>query len=138
MKDRTYKYFTGEVLYPFGFGLGYSQFDYSNLKLQQFDNKIEVTIDVNNNGEFSGEEVIQVYAKKTDSKVAQPLKRLVGFKRVSLKKGVSEIVEIRIDTQWLKYWDVEKQQYLIEPGEYEIQVGSSSEDNRVKQILNLK
>jgi len=137
MKGRTYKYFDGEALYPFGYGLSYSTFEYSDLYVNQNADKFELTVNIHNSSELAGEEVVQVYAKQIDPNVSQPIKKLIGFKRVNLKKGESKAIEIIIDSVWLKYWDVEKQEYLIEKGEYEIQVGSSSEDIKIKELLRL-
>ncbi len=137
MEGRTYKYFHGETLYPFGFGLSYTNFEFLELEIKKKDKKLELSIAIQNSGELTGEEVIQVYAKKVNPSVSQPIKKLIGFNRIKLENGEIQSIQISIDTDWLRYWDVDQQKYLIEPGEYEIQVGSSSDDIRMKQFIKI-
>jgi len=137
MEGRTYKYFRGELLYPFGYGLSFSEFVYYDMKLKTKDNKIELFVNIKNKGALDGDEILQVYATKKKSQNWRQVKQLVGFKRVSLCQGEEKAVSILIDKKQLQYWDVDQRKYIIEPGEYEIQVGSSSDDIRIKQFIDL-
>jgi len=137
MEGRTYKYFRGEPLYPFGYGLSFSEFTYSDMMLKTKDNKIELVVNIKNDGAWDGDEVIQVYARKKESQNWGQIKQLVGFKRVSLNQDEEKTVSIMIDKKQLQYWDVNQQKYKVEPGEYELQVGSSSDDIRIMQFINL-
>jgi beta-glucosidase len=135
MEGRTYKYYHGEPLYPFGYGLSYTQFQYSNLEVNIDGEKIVASISIKNSGDFDGDEVVQVYARKADPKFWRPIKQLVGFGRISIKKGEQESIKIEIDKKQLQYWDTDDQKYAVEPGTYEFQVGSSSLD--IRQTINL-
>ncbi len=135
MEGRTYKYFRDEPLYPFGFGLSYSEFEYSNLVINQENEKLNLRVTIKNYGDYSGEEVIQVYAAKIDPNFSQPIKKLIGFARIYLLKGEEKTIQISTDPNLLSYWDIGQQKYLIESGEYEIQVAKSSNDVRLRQIV---
>ncbi len=128
MEGRTYKYFRGEPLYPFGYGLSYSDFEYSNLNLTSDNKKIRLTVNIKNLSKIVGDEVVQVYAKKLDSMIPQPIKTLVAFSRINLKENEEKTINIDFDLKRLQYWDTESQQYKVEPGEYGFEVGSSSRD----------
>ncbi len=86
---------------------------------------------------MDGEEVVQVYGRKLDPKNWRPIKQLVGFKRVSLYQGEEKTVSILIDKKQLQYWDIKQQKYLVEAGEYEFQVGTSSTDIKLKITLDI-
>ncbi len=137
MDGRTYRYFGGEPLYPFGYGLSYTKFEYANLKISQNGDKIELQIKVKNTGDFDGDEIVQVYARKIDPKFWRPVKQLVAFKRVTLKSGLSNNLTIPVDTKQLQYWDVETQEYKIEPGTYELLIGEDSDSIRLKINLEI-
>ncbi|MCX6231724.1 MAG: glycoside hydrolase family 3 C-terminal domain-containing protein [Bacteroidetes bacterium] len=136
MKGRTYRYFEGKAQFPFGFGLSYTQFEYSQLLAKITNPKktdsIAISLTVKNSGNYDGDEVVQLYAAKEISKISHPLKTLIGFQRISLKKGESTNIVIKIPASLLAYWDVKDKQYKIEKGDYRIEAGSSSEDIRVK------
>ena len=103
---RTYMYFRGKPLYPFGYGLSYTSFDYSNLRTSAsrlaLDGEITVTVDVTNTGARAGDEVVQMYVRHPDSRVSRPLRELRGFQRVSLRPGETRRVELRTlrSTPW--------------------------------------
>jgi len=137
MNGRTYRYFEGDPLYPFGYGLSYTEFEYSNPKIIQKGEKVELKIEVKNIGYIEGDEVVQLYARKDDPEFWRPIKQLVTFKRILLKSGESKSVVIPIDPQQLQYWDVEAQEYKVEPGIYELMVGGSSADLPLKIKLKL-
>jgi beta-glucosidase len=136
MTNRTYRYFEGRPLYAFGHGLSYTKFDYRSGKLGSKkiapDGKVKVTFTVKNSGKRDGDDVVQLYYRHVDSKVPQPKLSLCGFARVSLKKGKSTRVTIEVPAERLRYWDMEKKQYVVEAGDYEFLVGSSSDEIRLK------
>lgn len=127
---RTYMYFKGEPLYPFGFGLSYTKFAYSNLKLSSSSvsqkKPLEVSFDLTNTGQREGEEVPQLYVKYLDAKVARPLKELKGFKRIGVKPGETRRVTLALSADQLTYWNVEEHQFVVEPGKIQIVIGPSS------------
>jgi beta-glucosidase len=137
MEERTYKYFHGEPLYPFGYGLSYTRFEYSNFEIKIEGEKILSSMSIKNSGEFDGDEVVQVYTRKIDPEFWRPIKQLIGFKRISLKKGEQKFITLDIDKKQFQYWDLGQQKYLVEPGEYEVQVGSSLKDIRLAQKIKL-
>jgi beta-glucosidase len=134
MDGRTYRYFEGEVLYPFGHGLSYTTFDYSNLRARaealSSDGSLTVSVDVTNTGERAGDEVVQLYAAHPQSAVERPLKELKGFERITLDPGETRTVEFVLDVNALAYWDAEAGDWVVEPGRVQLQVGASSEDIR--------
>lgn len=127
---RTYQYFDGEVLYPFGHGLSYTDFQYSGLTVDQQNvtatGTIKLTVTVSNCGNVAGDEVIQLYTKVGKSRVVQPLKTLRDFKRIHLKAGESQIVEFVLLASKLAFWDVTQERYCVEKGIYSLMIGSSS------------
>jgi len=139
---RGYLFDNVSPLYTFGFGLSYSKFEYSNLRLNKSEMTISdschVLIDVTNTGEYVGYEVVQMYIRDCVSSVTRPVKELKGFEKIFLKVGESKIVKILITPKELAFWNI-NMDYVVEPGEFEIMVGSSSSDlNLSKTILNVK
>jgi len=136
MENRTYRYFKGDALFAFGYGLSYTQFEYSQLKTftrnVATDGRLSVTINVKNTGPRAGEEVVQLYVRHLSSPVPQPLHSLAGFKRVALKIGESKDVEFDLPATALRYWSESKDDYVVPTGQFEIQVGASSADIRLK------
>jgi beta-glucosidase len=126
MKDRTYRYFKGEPLYPFGFGLSYSTFQYRSLHLSaskiRSDQKLDVTMDVQNIGERAGDEVVELYLTDLHSSVPVPIRALAGFKRLFLKPKESRHVSFLIEPRQLSVID-DQGRRIIEPGEFLISVG---------------
>jgi beta-glucosidase len=139
---RTYMYFKGEPLYPFGFGLSYSTFAYSNLKTSVVslakDGSITVNVDVENTGKLAGDEVVQLYVKHLNSQVSRPVQELKGFQRVNLKAGERKTVAIPLAAKRLAYWDISKNDWQVERDSIEVRVGSSSADIRLKQTIVVK
>lgn len=136
MKNRTYRYFQGKPLFPFGYGLSYTKFDYGDAKINvekvARHDDIQLSFTLKNTGARDGDEVAQVYFRHIHSCVAQPKLALCAFTRVHLMKGASSAVTMNIPTGRLRYWDVSKKQYIIEPGKYELLIGSSSDDFKLK------
>lgn len=139
---RTYRYYTGTPLYPFGFGLSYTKFDYSNLKLSSNSaspsDTLAVSLTLQNTGQYDGDEVVELYVRNLTPSKPQPIKSLEGFKRVELAKGQSKVVNLNLPVSSLEYFDDQKEDYVVEPGKYEIQVGSSSSDIRLRAVLNVQ
>ena len=136
-KGRTYKYFKGDVLYPFGYGLSYSSFKYSDLKVKDSADKVTVSFRLKNTGKRKGDEVAQVYVRIPETGGIVPIKELKGFRRVPLKPGESRLVEIELDKEQLRYWDTAKEQFIVPTGAFDIMVGASSKDIRLQTIINL-
>ncbi len=140
MRGRTYRYFEGEPLYPFGHGLSYTRFAYSNLKVDRSsvsrDGTAQVSVLVKNTGSRAGDEVVQLYVRAVDSKQFRARKELRGFERVTLKPGEQRRVSFLLTpSRDLTYYDEQRKTYAVDPGKYEIQVGASSEDIRLKTNL---
>ena len=138
---RTYMYFKGQPLYPFGFGLSYTTFKYSGLKTSSptlaKDGSMTVSVNVKNTGQRVGDEVVQLYVKHEKSALEHPAEELRGFKRVALQPGETKTVEIPLAASSLGYWDANKQSFVVEPGKLELRVGASSADIRLKKTISL-
>jgi beta-glucosidase len=137
---RTYMYFKGEPLYPFGHGLSYTTFEYSNLRapvLMSADGRLTVSVDVKNTGERAGEEVVQMYVRHLGSGVARPLKELKGFARVALKPGESKTVRLPLKSEQLTYWDAAQRRFVAEADTVRVMVGGSSADIRLSSDVRV-
>jgi len=141
MTNRTYRYFTGKPLYAFGHGLSYTTFDHTKLALSSASAKpgetVTVKVTVKNSGQRDGDEVVQIYAAAVKPPVPMPLKTLVGFQRVSFKAGETKAVEIVVPVNLLRRWDEVKNQYVVDPGDYRIVAGPSSDQPLGKVTLNV-
>ncbi|MER6369701.1 glycoside hydrolase family 3 C-terminal domain-containing protein [Streptomyces mirabilis] len=124
--DRTYQYFKGRPLYPFGYGLSYTTFRYGAPK--RVDGGYEVA--VTNTGERAGDEVVQLYTHQRASRDKQPLKQLKAYARVSLKPGETKTVRLKVRPSDLAHWDVTRSKWVVESGTYDVLVGASSTDIR--------
>ena len=142
MKGRTYMYSTKTPLYPFGYGLSYTRFEYSDLRPGKSvigkNDSLQVAVNVKNTGGFDGDEVVQLYIKNKASQQPQPIRALRGFKRVSLKKGEAKTIQILLKPEDLRSFDETKNCFVVEAGVYEIQVGASSADIRLKSSITVK
>lgn len=126
-------------LYPFGFGLSYSSFKFNDLALTPVDvNKIRVSFQIENTGQREASETVQIYVRDIESKVKQPLKALKGFEKVKLKPGESKHIEILLDEEAFSFFDIDTNDFIIEPGDFEILVGNSSENLPLSGVINLK
>ena len=140
-KGRTYWFYKGDVLYPFGYGLSYTEFTFGKLEIEEAsirgnDANVELSVDVTNSGSVKGDEVVQVYIKDLESKKIQPSKKLRDFQRISLAPGETRTLVFELDPDDFSYWDPDQKEWIVEPGEFEIQVGSSSEDIRSREKIN--
>jgi len=120
MEGRTYRYFKGEPLYPFGYGLSYTTFAYNNLRLDKSvkaGEPVKVTVDVTNTGEREGEEVVQLYLTDVAASAPVPIRTLVGFDRISLRPGEKRTVTFTITPRQMSLIDAGGKR-VIEPGEF--------------------
>ena len=126
--------------FPFGYGLSYTNFKYDNLKLSSAKISSGKTIDVSftltNTGKYSGEEVVQLYLKDEVAAPVRPVKELKDFKKIFLQPGESKLVTFKIDKEKLSFYD-EKLQWIRQPGTFDLMIGSSSDDIRLKQSFEL-
>jgi beta-glucosidase len=120
-------------LYPFGFGLSYSKFSLSDLKLSQqkvaSGKSMEVSIRVKNDGDLTADEVVQLYTHQRAGSASRPVRELKGFQRVTLKAGESKVVTLALDTNDLGFWSTATRHFAIEPGMFDVWVGNSSTSN---------
>jgi beta-glucosidase len=125
MENRTYRYFRGEPLYPFGYGLSYTTFKYSKIKVAKnvkSGEPLKVTVKVKNTGKMAGDEVAQLYISNLKAAVPVPIKALKGFKRIHLNPGESKVVTFEIAPEAFSIID-ENFKRVIRPGDFMIQVG---------------
>ncbi|MCR4777912.1 MAG: glycoside hydrolase family 3 C-terminal domain-containing protein [Lachnospiraceae bacterium] len=136
---RTYRYFDKPVLYPFGYGLSYAKFDYSDLKCEKEGKELKVSVNVKNTGKLSGDEVTQLYIKRVSpSLTVHPLRRLIGFERVhDLNPGESRSVSFKVNPDDLEIYVEKEGKKLIEPGKYLIYAGGNCLDEQVKIEIEL-
>ena len=139
---RTYMYVDQPVLYPFGYGLSFTQFEYRNLVLtsDKVDKKGEVEIHctIQNTGKMKGDEVVQVYAHKVQSSLTVPINQLKRFQRITLAPGEDKTITFKIPASELSFYDTQTNDLKTEPGEWEIQIGSSSKDIRLKKYITIQ
>lgn len=139
--DVGYRYYdkhTDEICYPFGYGLSYSEFIYSDFKVEQNESNIDVTLTVSNRGKYDGKEVIQIYVGKNESCITRPIKELKAFQKVFVRVGESATPTISIPVQDLAYYNVLLNQWVVEPGVYEIMIASSSQDIRYSTQIQIQ
>ena len=139
---RTYMYAKENPLYPFGFGLSYAKFVYSNLIFSANfigkDESANVSVNVKNTGDRDGEEVVQLYVSFPDSKIKRPIKQLKGFQRIMIPKGESKTVTFELNANDLVYWDNGKDTFIVESGSVNVMIGASSEDIRLVKKITIK
>jgi beta-glucosidase len=138
---RTYLYFKGEPLYPFGYGLSYTSFAYSKLHVSapslNAHSSIRVSIDVTNTGSRTGDEVVQLYVKHLKSSVTRPIQELKGFRRVTLRPGEMRTVTMELKAEQLAYWNVSRHKFVVESGAVQLLVGSSSADIKLTKTIKV-
>ncbi len=132
-------YLTAEkpVRFPFGFGLSYTNFKYSNLSVDQKDDYLHIVLDVTNIGEKAGKEIVQLYVGAPQQNVHRPLRELKGFAKVDLVPGETKTVAIPVDVEDLRYWDIDANRFVLEEGEYEIQIGRSCSDIALRKRVQI-
>lgn len=124
-------------LYPFGYGLSYTKFSYGEMQCAsefKADGTLQVSVDVTNTGGYDGEEIVQLYVADKHASMVRPVKELKGFKKVFIPKGETVHVDFTLNARDLGFWNNEMQ-YVVEPGIFEIMVGSSSEDLQKKEAI---
>lgn len=141
-RGRTYMYFQGDPLYPFGHGLSYTDFEYTKLETNTADVEegmpLRARVSLKNTGTRDGEEVVQLYVRHLRSRLPRPLKELKGFRRVAVPAGETRIVDLELRTTDLGYWDADARRFLVEDGEVEISIGASSSDIRLTRTLHVR
>ena len=129
---RTYMYFKGEPLYPFGFGLSYTTFKVRNLSLSSpnlsKDGAVTVSVDVTNTGSRAGDDVVQMYVKHLGSKVERPREELKGFERVSLKPNETKTVQMTLKASTLAWWDEKLPGFRVETEPVSVLIGNSASE----------
>ncbi len=136
---RTYRYFSGSVLYPFGYGLSYTRFNYSDLKVEKKNGGLRVSAEVTNAGKAAGDEVAQLYIQRVSpSKTAHPLRRLIGFERLrDMAPGERRTAEFTVNPCDLEIYMENEGKKIIEPGVYRIYAGGNCLDERVSVEIKL-
>jgi len=132
---RGYAFAETSPLYPFGYGLSYTQFGYSDFSIHQSEAKagdvVDVSVTVTNMGARAGDEVVQLYIHDAVASLTRPVKELKGFKRISLKTKESAVVTFSLAVNQLGFYDTDMK-YVVEPGKFEVMIGSSSQDIRAQ------
>ncbi len=127
-----------EPLFPFGFGLSYSSFEYSNLSVKETENSFEVSFELKNTGSINGAETAQLYVGEKKPQIDRPTKELKAFKKVELKAGETKNVTLTVDKKSLSYFDGQAHDWKLDGGDYELLIGASSRDIKLKQIVAIK
>jgi beta-glucosidase len=133
--DRTYQYYKGTPLYPFGYGLSYGTFRYGRPNVQTRAGQVTVTVPVTNTGKVTADEVVQLYTHQRTSRVKQPLKQLRDFEKVRIAPGRTSTVKLGFRVSDLAHWDVTRNKWTVEKAVQDIMVGASSEDIRQRATL---
>jgi beta-glucosidase len=139
---RTYMYDKNIPLFPFGYGLTYTSFRYSDLKTEKNSLKsnemLDVSFAIENTGNWDSDEVAQLYVSFSDSKIKRPAIALKGFKRIHIEKGKTTRVSIPLKAEDLMYWDIQQKKWILEPGSMKFFVGSSSADVRLEGQISIR
>ena len=139
---RTYMYFKGKPLYPFGYGLSYTTFEYSNLRASSSqvvaNGEVRITVDVRNRGSRAGDEVVQMYVAHIGSKVERAQEELKGFQRISLAPGQKTTVKFILKAADLAYWNTDRAGWDIEANQVDVRIGSSSADIKLKTAVRVR
>jgi beta-glucosidase len=129
-------------LFPFGYGLSYTTFAYSNLRLSSAvigpDDQLTVQVDITNTGQRAGQEIVQLYVRDIVSRLTRPKKELKAFAKVALAPGETATVSLTLDRTSLAYWDNKEHAWVAEAGEFEALVGSSSQDIHASEMFSLR
>jgi beta-glucosidase len=141
MTGRTYRFFKGQPLYPFGHGLSYTSFSYANLRTSVEaagpNDTVTVSVDVTNSGKRGGDEVVQMYVEHVGSAVERPIRDLRGYRRLTLAPGETKTVRLPLPISSLAYWDASGHRWVVEPDQVRIRVGGSSADLRLDHTIRV-
>ncbi|HVF15799.1 MAG TPA: glycoside hydrolase family 3 C-terminal domain-containing protein, partial [Steroidobacteraceae bacterium] len=142
MEGRTYRYFKGEPLYPFGHGLSYSTFEYSNLTLDRpslsANGTLQATVTVKNVGKRTADEIVQLYVRPVGSAIPRAQQDLRGIKRLTLKPGEAQQVTLAVRPEMdLRRYDPDAKKYVVDAGRYEVQIGNSSRDIKQSRAFTI-
>ncbi|HEX7061318.1 MAG TPA: glycoside hydrolase family 3 C-terminal domain-containing protein [Woeseiaceae bacterium] len=141
MEGRTYRYFEGEPLYPFGYGLSFTDFRYENLRTSTASlsagDALTVSVQVTNTGDRAGEEVVQLYVSYPESAVARPIRDLRGFRRIALQPHETKTVAMKLHADDLRYWNPHENRWVLENRPVKIEVGASSADIRLAKTVDV-
>ena len=132
MKGRTYRYFS-DALFPFGYGLSYTEFEIGEAKIEGLGGNYQVTIPVVNKGLKNGTEIVQLYIRDLSDKEG-PLKSLRAFQRVDVKAGQTATATLSLTPKSFEFWDAATNTMRTKPGQYEILYGNSSNDGALKKL----
>jgi len=139
---RTYMYFKGEPLYPFGFGLSYTTFEVTNLRTSSKnlakDGAVTVSVDVTNSGSRAGDDVVQLYVKHLGSKVERPSEELKGFQRVTLKPNETKTVQMTLKASALAWWDEKLPGFSVEAEPVRVMIGNSASEILLSATVNVQ
>ncbi len=135
---RYYDFKEMDVLFPFGYGLSYTDFEYSNLSVQTDGCNAEVSVTVTNTGSVAGREVVQLYVHDFESSVIRPVKELKGFEKIELKPNESKTVSFHLDRRSFAFYSTEIHDWFVESGDFEIMIGKSSRDIVLSETVNIK
>jgi beta-glucosidase len=137
-RNDDYLILTGKPLFPFGYGLSYTTFEYSNIMIRQNENmfhpKTDVIFTISNTGKYDGDEVVQLYIRDKLASVARPIMELKGFQRIHLKAGESKEITFNINPDMLSMLNEDLKRF-VEPGEFQIMIGRSSGDIQLKTVI---
>jgi beta-glucosidase len=141
MKGRTYRYFGGKVQYPFGYGLSYTSFSYDWIQqpslVKTVKDTLQFSIRIKNSGVMDGDEVAQVYVQYPNIE-RMPLKELKAFRRVHIERNGEKILQFQIPLPELMKWDLKQSKWMLYPGEYKINIGTSSQDTRLTTTVQVR
>ena len=141
MAGRTYRFFKGKPLYPFGFGLSYTTFAYKNIRTSAEsmaeDGSMTVSVDVTNTGKRAGDEVVQLYVRHEGSSVERPKQICAATARVSLAPGETKTVTMPLGAKSLAYWNAGEHRWVVEGEPIRLRIGASSADIRLEKTIRV-
>lgn len=135
---RYYDFKEMDVLFPFGYGLSYTTFDYSDLRVSVSGCTAEVTVTVKNSGKVRGKEIVQLYVRDCESSVIRPVKELKGFEKVDLEPGEEKDVTFQLDSRAFAFYSVKIHDWFVESGDFELMIGRSSRDIVLAQTIHIE
>lgn len=128
-----------EPEFPFGYGLSYTSFEYANMTVKDLGDKMfEVSLDIKNTGKVKGDEVVQLYVSEKVCSVPRPVKELKGFSRVPLSPGETKNITMKLNSRSFAFWDIVSNSWKVEPGDFDLLVGSSSRDIKLLQTIKVR